>query len=149
MKNIEFSSEESLALATYVKLMRAAASVTARSHRHLAHVDLTSTQFGVLEVLFHRGPLCQRDIAAKILKSSGNITTVIDNLEKRDLVRRCQNTRDRRYLSIELTASGRELIADIFPRHAQGITSELSTLSTEEQQILGHLLRRLGRGEEP
>ena len=54
----------------------------------MAAFDLTISQFGVLEALYHKGPLCQRDIAAKILKSTGNITMVIDNLEKRELVRR-------------------------------------------------------------
>ena len=54
----------------------------------VAEYDLTAPQFGVLEALYHLGPLCQKDLAAKILKSSGNMTMVIDNLEKRDLVRR-------------------------------------------------------------
>jgi MarR family 2-MHQ and catechol resistance regulon transcriptional repressor len=51
-------------------------------HRVLAEPKLTISQFGVLEALYHKGPLCQRDIASKILKSTGNITLVIVNLEK-------------------------------------------------------------------
>ena len=71
-----------LALNTYTKLMRAAESVTGRISRVMTAAGLTISQFGVLEALQHKGPLCQKDIAAKILKSSGNITLVIDNLEK-------------------------------------------------------------------
>lgn len=72
----------SLALSTYTKLVRAAESVTSRTSRLMTEAGLTLSQFGVLEALYHKGPLCQRDIAAKILKSTGNITLVIDNLEK-------------------------------------------------------------------
>src|SRR4051794_22640586 len=89
-------------LNTYTKLMRAAESVTSRVNRSMSPFNLTISQFGVLEALFHKGPLCQRDIAAKILKSTGNITLVIDNLEKRGLVRRVRDTEDRRYLTVHL-----------------------------------------------
>ena len=91
------------ALNTYTKLMRAAESVTGRVHRVLAAPRLTISQFGVLEALYHKGPLCQRDIAAKILKSTGNITLVIDNLEKQGLVKRERTSEDRRYLTVKLT----------------------------------------------
>src|SRR5512137_147164 len=85
------------ALNTFTKLMRAAESVTSRVHRVLAAPKLTISQFGVLEALYHKGPLCQKDIAAKILKSTGNITLVIDNLEKNGLVRRERDSEDRRF----------------------------------------------------
>ena len=76
------------ALKTYVKLMRAAESVTARTHRHLSSTGLTISQFAVLEALYQLGSLSQREIGQKILRSSGNITMVIDNLEKNGLARR-------------------------------------------------------------
>ena len=90
------TSKEMKALSAYVKLMRAAESITARAHRHLSSFGLTISQFGVLEALFHLGPLSQKDIGQKILRSSGNITMVIDNLEKRGLVRRERDRQDRR-----------------------------------------------------
>ena len=83
-----YSDTEQRALSAYTKLMRAAESVTGRTSRILAAFNLSVSQFGVLEVLFHKGSLCQSELAAKILKSTGNITMVIDNLEKRNLVRR-------------------------------------------------------------
>ena len=76
------------ALDAYIKLMRAAESISARIHRHLQEADLTVGQFAVLEALFHLGPLYQRDLCEKLLKSGGNITMVVDNLEKRGLVTR-------------------------------------------------------------
>jgi len=131
-------------LNTYTKLMRAAESVTARVSRCMSEDSLTVSQFGVLEALYHKGPLCQRDIAVKILKSTGNITLVIDNLEKRDLVRRERDSADRRYLTVHLTAAGTELIAPVFARVEEAIVSELASLSTAEQEMLGHLCKKLG-----
>jgi MarR family 2-MHQ and catechol resistance regulon transcriptional repressor len=133
-----------LALNTYTKLMRAAESVTSRVNRAMAAFDLTISQFGVLEALYHKGPLCQRDIAAKILKSTGNITLVIDNLEKRDLVRRERDSEDRRYLTVHLTGEGNALIARAFARVEAAIVAEMATLADHEQEVLGTLCKKLG-----
>lgn len=133
-----------LPLNTYTKLMRAAESVTARVGRCMAEADLTVSQFGVLEALYHKGPLCQRDIAAKILKSTGNITLVIDNLEKRDLVRRERDNTDRRYLTVHLTTAGTELIAPVFTRVEDAIVAEMASLTEAEQELLGQLCKKLG-----
>jgi len=141
------SEKEIKALDSYIKLMRAAETVTSRLNRNLASADLTVSQFGVLEALYHKGPLCQRDIAKKILKSTGNITMVIDNLERQGLVRRERAAEDRRYITINLTEKGTRLIAELFPRHAASITDEMDFLSEEEQSELGRLCRKLGLRE--
>ncbi|HEY6837313.1 MAG TPA: MarR family transcriptional regulator [Geobacteraceae bacterium] len=133
-----------LALNTYTKLMRAAESVTGRVNRSMAAFDLTISQFGVLEALYHKGPLCQRDIAAKILKSTGNITLVIDNLEKRGLVRRERDSEDRRYLTVRLTEEGASLIARAYARVEAAIVAEMAVLTEEEQHMLGTLSKKLG-----
>ncbi len=133
-----------LPLKTYTKLMRAAETVTSRVHRPLALHNLTISQFSVLEALYHKGSLCQRDIAAKILKSSGNITMVIDNLEKRGLVRRERHSEDRRYLTIHLTTEGTTLIAQAFTMIAATISSEMAALTPQEQTLLGTLCKKLG-----
>jgi MarR family 2-MHQ and catechol resistance regulon transcriptional repressor len=132
-------------LNTYTKLMRAAESVTARVSRSMAEADLTISQFGVLEALYHKGPLCQRDIAVKILKSTGNITLVIDNLEKRGLVRRERDNADRRYLTVHLTDSGTQLIGPVFSRVEEAIVAEMASLTSEEQELLGRLCKKLGK----
>lgn len=132
------------ALNTYTKLMRAAESVTSRAHRALAEPKLTLSQFGVLEALHHKGPLCQRDIAAKILKSTGNITLVIDNLEKRGLVRRERDVADRRYLTVYLTDTGTTLITKVFADVEAAIVAEMAALAPQEQELLGTLCKKLG-----
>ncbi len=133
-----------LALNTYTKLMRAAESVTGRTSRVMSAAGLTISQFGVLEALYHKGPLCQRDVAAKILKSTGNITLVIDNLEKSGLVRRVRDVEDRRYLTVHLTDEGTALIARVFGDVATAIVAEMASLTAQEQKTLGILCKRLG-----
>ena len=139
------TQEEVRALDTYIKLMRAAELVTTRIHRHLTTVNLTISQFGVLEALFHLGSLSQRDLAEKLLKSGGNMTMVIDNLEKRQLVKRERSVEDRRFVSVCLTDEGRQLISDIFPQHVEAVVEEMRVLTELEQEELGRLCLRLGK----
>ncbi|HKS29943.1 MAG TPA: MarR family transcriptional regulator [Pyrinomonadaceae bacterium] len=132
------------ALDAYIKLMRAAESVSARLAPGLASAGLTVSQFGALEALYHLGPLCQRDLGRKILKSGGNITMVVDNLEKRELVERVRGESDRRYITVSLTKQGRKLIGELFPRHAGAIREEMCVLSDAELEKLGSLCKRVG-----
>jgi MarR family 2-MHQ and catechol resistance regulon transcriptional repressor len=141
------TAKERRALGAYIKLLRAADSVRHRAMAHLAADALTPGQFGALEVLLHRGPLCQKEIAAKLLVSGGNITMVIDNLEKRGLAERRRDPGDRRYITVALTAAGRRLISRIFPRHVAHVIAELSVLTPAEQDRLGELCRRVGKKE--
>jgi MarR family transcriptional regulator, 2-MHQ and catechol-resistance regulon repressor len=143
-----YSDTEKKALSAYTKLMRAAESVTSRTARILAASNLTVIQFGILEALFHKGSLCQRELAAKILKSSGNIAMVIDNLEKHNLVRRERAQDDRRFIAIHLTESGRLLIEHVFPLIMATIVTEMSILQESEQEELASLCRRIGLQEQ-
>jgi len=138
------TSAEQLALDTFIKLVRGAESFTARSGAEITAAGLTMSQFGVLEALYHLGPLCQKELAAKILKSSGNMTMVIDNLEKRDLVRRERDSQDRRYYRIQLTTAGADLMSSLFPRHAASLAREMACLSDAEKKELGRLCKKLG-----
>ena len=136
---------ENRALDAYIKLVRASESVVGRLGQNLrAEDDLTLSQFGVLEALMHLGPMCQRELGVKILKSSGIVTMVVDNLEKRGLVARRRSVEDRRVTEVDLTAKGRALIKGIFPRHAAEITAEMGRLTAAEQKQLGALCRKLG-----
>ena len=132
-------------MGTFVKLMRVSESVSADVHRKLAEEGLSISQFGILEALYHLGTLCQKDLASKILKSSGNITMVIDNLEKHNLVVRNRSSEDRRFYLVSLTETGRELIARIFPQHTERIMKRMSQLTQTEQQTLSRLLKKLGQ----
>lgn len=142
--NYSGTKQEERALDVYVKLLRCAEAVETRVNRHLAVHNLTASQFGVLEALYHLGPLVQKDIAKKILKSTGNITLVINNLEKRGLVRRERSDIDRRYIDVYLTEEGAALIEAILPRHIDNIVRELTILMPGEQGELARICRKLG-----
>lgn len=139
--------DEIRALNTFIKLVRAAESVAARVEAPISTIDLSVSQFGVLEALHHLGPLYQKDLARKTLKSTGNITMVVDNLEKRRLVERLRDERDRRHYFVRITASGKRLIASFFPGHAARITAAMNVLSKTEQDELGRLCKKVGLGK--
>jgi MarR family 2-MHQ and catechol resistance regulon transcriptional repressor len=110
----------------------------------LREAGLTESQFGVLEALFHLGPLRQTDLANKLLCSAGNLTTVVDNLERDGLVGRRRDDSDRRVVTVHLTSNGRDLIEDLFPRHVAAIVNWFAVLGPDEQLRLSDVLRRLG-----
>jgi MarR family transcriptional regulator, 2-MHQ and catechol-resistance regulon repressor len=139
--------EERLALDTYIKLSRATNSFEDRMLSYGTLGKLTISQFGVLEALYHLGPLCQGQLSKKLLRSTGNMTMVVDNLEKSGLVQRVRSVEDRRMISIELTAVGRQLIEQVLPEHIAVIVAEMSVLSPTEQSLLGELCRKLGHGK--
>jgi MarR family 2-MHQ and catechol resistance regulon transcriptional repressor len=138
------SPEQIRALNAYIRLTRAAEALSARLLSGEKLEGLTVSQLGVLDALLYLGPMHQKDLAEKILKSSGNLTLVIDNLEKRGLVQRERQGSDRRFVTIFLTEAGRALIERVMPRHADEITAVMSALTPDEQQTLGELCKKLG-----
>jgi MarR family 2-MHQ and catechol resistance regulon transcriptional repressor len=137
---------ETLALDVFIKLVRAAGSVAARTSAAFSSEGLTAGQFGVLEAILHLGPLYQCDLARKHLLSGGNVTMIVDNLEKHGLVRRERSVDDRRYIQVHLTAKGRKMIQRIFPGHVRAVTEQMAVLRPAEQEELGRLCRKLGLG---
>jgi MarR family 2-MHQ and catechol resistance regulon transcriptional repressor len=84
-------------------------------------------------------------LALKILRTTGNVTLVVDNLERRKLVQRERGGADRRYVRVHLTAAGDDLIRTVFPQHADAVATELAVLSTDEHRQLTRLCRRLAK----
>lgn len=138
------SEEEEITLDAFIKLMRASESVNSRLNRHLAEADLTISQFGVMEALLHLGPLNQKALGEKLLKSGGNITMVIDNLEKCGHVERQRDPEDRRSVLIHLTDKGKQFISSFFPEHLEEIKKEFSVLSRQEKKDLSKICKKLG-----
>lgn len=142
------SSSEVNTLNAFIKMMRATETINNRLNRHLAEANLTLSQFGTMEVLLHLGPLNQRAIGEKLLKSGGNITMVIDNLERCNYVKRKKDPNDRRAVLIHLTKEGREFIEDFFPKHLEKIKEEFGVLTEKEKSQLARLCKKLGVKEE-
>lgn len=148
MKTRRLPREQRTALNTYVKLMRATNTTSSAIHQHLLTDNLTHSQFAVLEALYHLGPQSQGALGQKILKSNANLTTVVDSLEKKQLVTRNRAVEDRRRIDVELTAAGEALISRVFQRHAVQVAQTFAVLSTAEQEQLGKLLKKLGAGQQ-
>jgi MarR family 2-MHQ and catechol resistance regulon transcriptional repressor len=134
------------ALNAFINLARASNAVAMRLSAGLGQHGITTSQLGILEALFHLGPMCQRALGDKLLRSGGNITMVIDNLEKHGLVQRVRQKDDRRMIAIHLTLAGRTLISRVLPQHAKEVVKEMSRLTASEQEELRRLCRKLGRG---
>lgn len=132
------------ALDAYIKLMRCATSVQTTLERRLLGLGLTDSQFGVLEALLHLGPSPQHELGRALFTSRPNVTTVVDNLERRGLVRRERDTVDRRAVIVHLTAEGRAMIDRIFPGQVEAIVEQFSALSAHDQETLGRLCKQLG-----
>src|SRR5215211_793280 len=133
-------------LDTFIKLTRCTNSVLARLAERNSIGELTYSQFAVLEALYHLGHLTQSEVSGKILKSTSNITTVIDNLERAGLVRRERDTNDRRVIHVHLTEAGTGKVEAVLPGHVAALVDEFKVLSASEQETLGELCKKLGRG---
>jgi MarR family 2-MHQ and catechol resistance regulon transcriptional repressor len=142
------TDEEKSTLNAFIKLMRASESLNGRLSRHLSNANLTVSQFGTLEALLHLGPLNQRELGQKLLKSGGNITMVIDNLQKNGMVEKKTDPNDRRAVIISLTKKGRSFIEDFFPKHLDKIKEEFSCLSIKEKEQLAGICKKLGQKTE-
>src|SRR6266700_2280702 len=112
-------TETSLEL--FVVLSRAYNWVNAHAIRDIRCHGLNPTEFGILELLYHKGPLPLQQIGEKVLISSGHITYAIDKLEQKQLLERQPSPRDRRVIFAALTTQGCALLAAIFPQHAEAI----------------------------
>jgi MarR family transcriptional regulator, 2-MHQ and catechol-resistance regulon repressor len=141
----EEEEDTAAALKLWVVLSRAHRAVAEQARRDNERHGLHPTEFGVLEALYHKGPLLVGEVGSRILLTSGSTTHVIDKLEQRGLVSRRPCPTDRRALHVELTEEGRALIGGVFPEHARVIRRVTGGLTTEEKRIAAALLKRLGR----
>ena len=133
----------------HVWLVLAKAFHALRAHAeeslHLSRAGLGDSDFRVLEVLLHKGPLPVNTIGPKVWLTPGSISVAVDRLEKKALVKR-KNTVDRRVRLVELTAKGRVLITKTFREHAEAMEEAAGVLSKEERMTLLRLLKKLGKG---
>ena len=132
------------ALKLWVVLARAYSAIASEVEKDIGRHELTTTEFGILEALHHKGPLLLGEIQRKVLVTSGGITYLVDRLVAKGLVKREPSPDDRRARYAVLTPAGARLIGRIFPPHAQFLTEVMSTLTPEEQTVATTLLRKLG-----
>jgi MarR family 2-MHQ and catechol resistance regulon transcriptional repressor len=144
--NERYGLRAARALDLWVKLARAFSTLNHQAEVHIRSFGLTQPQFSVLECLGHRGSMTLGELCRKHLVSGGNMTVVVDNLERDGLVERIRSKDDRRQVSVELTPAGQKLFEKIFPPHADFITDCANVLAKDEQEQLSTLLKKLGLG---
>jgi MarR family transcriptional regulator, 2-MHQ and catechol-resistance regulon repressor len=109
---------------------------------------LCLSDFMVLEVLLHKGPLTMSAIAKKVLLANASMTSAIDRLDQRGMVIRKSSDEDRRIRVAELTPAGRKWITEVFARHEQQLEVLMADLSLSERAQLYRGLKKLGLAAE-
>ncbi|MCH7613524.1 MAG: MarR family transcriptional regulator [Candidatus Marinimicrobia bacterium] len=141
-----YSEDQRRVLNAWVKLNRATESVGQSDRVIMNEHGLTISQFGAMETLYHKGPMCQKELGDKLLRSGGNMTTVVDNLERGGYINRLRDENDRRFFKIQLTQKGIKKIEEVFPKILANLTNRFSVLTKQEQLSLSGLCKRLGLG---
>ncbi|MFC4099217.1 MarR family winged helix-turn-helix transcriptional regulator [Paenibacillus xanthanilyticus] len=143
--NEQRDAELDSALRLFIVLSRSFQSVSAHAAADIRSYGLNTTEFGVLDVLYHKGEMPLQQIGDKVLMSSGNITYVVDKLEKKEYVRRKSSPSDRRVIFAEITEKGRAFLDEVFPKHERVLERALNGLTHEERLQAAALLKKLGR----
>lgn len=142
--NKSYGELNDLNLKVFVSLSRATQAIHRRSFNIFKEGGLTGTQFAVLEVLYHKGDLRICEIMEKIFATSGNMTVVINNLEKEKFIEKYSDPEDKRASLIKITDKGKRKIEEIFPEHLLDLEDYFSSLTADEKQLLRVLLKKMG-----
>ena len=132
----------------WLVLWKAYDAVYANAVQSIESLDMCITDFGILDVLLHKGPANINVLGEKLSLASGSATAAIDRLEKRGLVERVASQTDRRVKSVELTTEGRQLIKQAFKSHSRHMEQTAEPLTETERSTLVKLLKKLGRNAE-
>jgi MarR family 2-MHQ and catechol resistance regulon transcriptional repressor len=125
-------------------LFRATRSLENIIKEDIESYGLNTSEFGVLELLYHKGPQPMNTLSSKLLLASSSMTYVVDNLIKRNYVIKYSDDLDRRKYFVKLTAKGEDYIKMIFPKHKEKIEEIFSVLSAEELDNLLISLKKIG-----
>ena len=128
----------------WLVLWKATSAIEVHALQSIGALGMCPSDFAVLEALLHKGPLPGNAIGKKVLLTSGSSTTAVDRLEQRKLVERKWGHRDRRVCLVQLTASGRRLIAQAFADHTKTMERAAEGLTRRERETLLVLLKKLG-----
>jgi MarR family transcriptional regulator, 2-MHQ and catechol-resistance regulon repressor len=129
----------------FLVLWKTYRAMFAKSDESRKHLGLCDSDFRVLEVLLHKGPLPVNVIGQKVELTTGSITTAVDRMEAKWLVLRKNHPEDRRIWIVELTPKGRHLIEKAYLQHEIDMEKAMKVLSRAERAVLLELLKRLGR----
>ncbi len=132
------------ALKLFIVLSRASKVILEESNELIEQYGLNPTEFGVLELLHHKGRQPIQKIGQKILLRSGSMTYVVNQLQEKGFLKRIFCEEDKRVTYIAITEKGTELVESIFPKHVDKIEGLMSALDEKEQEDAIQLIKKLG-----
>jgi len=130
---------------TWLVMMKAMRALTKYATAGIEETGLGLSDFGVLEILLHRGPLPVNTIGPLVDLTPGSISIAVDRLVAKGLVSRVESADDRRVRIVALTPRGKDLIAAAFRKHSGQMKKVFSELSAEELRALEAALKKLGK----
>ncbi len=128
----------------WLVMMKAHRALGRLATQSIESFEVCLSDFGIMELLLHKGPQPVNEIGRRIELTSGAITTAVDRLESRGLVTREAHESDRRARIVRLTARGEEEAARVFTGHKAAMDFAASGLSKTERATLIQLLKKLG-----
>src|SRR5712671_855204 len=137
--------QDSTGVHVWLVLMKAFQALFPHAEESIKRTELGDSDFRVLEVLLHKGPLPVNTIGPKVWLTPGSISVAVDRLVRKGLVSRKDRAGDRRVRQVELTAKGRALITRGFREHAAAMENAVGVLSENERLTLLRLLKKLGK----
>ena len=128
----------------WLVMMKAMRALTKYAAAGIEETGLGLSDFGVLELLLHKGPLPVNTIGPIVDLTPGSISIAVDRLVAKDLVSRVESAEDRRVRIVALTPRGKDLIVSAFRKHSGQMKKVFSELSPEEIRGLEVLLKKVG-----
>jgi MarR family 2-MHQ and catechol resistance regulon transcriptional repressor len=129
----------------WLVMMKAMRALSRYAAAGIEETGLGLSDFGVLEVLLHKGPLPVNTIGPIVDLTPGSISIAVDRLFEKGLVSRVESTEDRRVRIVALTPRGKDLIVSAFRKHAGQMRRVFSELSPEELRSLEVALKKIGK----
>lgn len=136
------------AVHVWLVLLKAMQAISGYAAASISPSGLGDSDFRVLEILLHKGPLPVNTIGPKVDLTPGSISVAVDRLHRKGLVSRTENSKDRRVRTVALTAKGKELIGPVFRNHAAAMEKVFSEITPEELRNFEATLKKAGRRAE-
>jgi len=136
------------ALHAWLIMLKAWQSMSHYVFPTLLEEGLGDSDFRVLEVLLHKGPMPVNAIGPKVDLNPGSVSVAVDRLYKKGFVSRIESSRDRRVRTVALTEKGREMFLPLFRRHTALIKRAFQGISSKELHQLEVVLKKIGKRAE-
>ena len=136
------------ALHSWLIMLKAWQSMSRYLLAPLSEEGLGESDFRVLEVLLHKGPMPVNAIGPKVYLNPGSVSAAVDRLYNKGFVSRAECSEDRRVRTVSLTEEGRRMFVPLFRRHTALIKRAFQDVSVEELQQIGLVLKKIGKRAE-